>query len=377
MRRSVQTTLFSVAVAAAMGLAACGGSDGPATTALPAVAQRLVADRPAAGTDTIEVWVCQVPLDSTVPLYGGLSLRLPLTADDVVHRIGERVAAYWSTVSHGSYAPTFVVGGTVTMTATQTDNDCVDAALDRSAATTDTVLAVADAEHAADQPGGWGRPGTWLTCSGACPASATRRAAYVGASDFHPDWGPVPLLDLIEHELGHTLGLPHSGSPDPGSHEYLSALDVMSNSAAPRDVEADRRDAPDLLAIDRLDVGWLPVGDVVVAAATGPTSVELSPSTGPSGTRLVLAPIDDHRMLTVEYLTPTGFDDHLPAAGVAIHLIDDSAGTDVLRVQDTLGSDPPHTDLLGAGEEWAGHGWQVRVDQVGDVVRLAVAPTDG
>ena len=133
------------------------------------------------------------------------------------------------------------------------DADCVDGALDRSSADADTVLAVADAEHAADQPGGWGRPGTWPTCDGTCPASTTLRAAYVGASDFHPDWGPVPLLDLIEHELGHTLGLPHSGSPASGGDQYLSALDVMSNSAAPRDVDPARRDAPDTIAVDRLE----------------------------------------------------------------------------------------------------------------------------
>ena len=81
-------------------------------------------------------------------------------------------------------------------------------------------------------------------------------------------------------------------------------------------------------------------------------------------------------MLTFEYLIPTGFDDHLPEAGVAVHLVDDSAGTNVLRVQDTLGSDPPHTDLLGAGDEWSGEGWQVRVVTVGATARLEVSATD-
>ena len=372
MRRSVQTTLITAAVALAAG---CGG-DGTADPALPPVASRLVADRPAPAGETIEVWVCQVPTDNTAAIYGGLPLRQPLTPDDVVARVGERVATYFRTVSHGAYTPSFVAGGTVAMNAADTDADCVDAALDGSSPQADTVLAVADAEHAADQPGGWGRPGAWLTCTGACPAATTRRAAYVGASDFHPDWGPVPLLDLIEHELGHTLGLPHSGSAVSGGDQYLSALDVMSNSAAPRDVDPDRRDAPDLLAVDRLDLGWLPLDDVVVAD-TGGTTVELSPSTGSTGTRLVVAAVDEHRMLTFEYLTPTGYDDHLPEAGVVVHLIDDSAGGDVLRVQDTSGSDPPHTDLLGAGDEWSGEGWQVHVEQLGTTARLEVAGTDG
>lgn len=354
---------------------ACGGA-GTAEPAVPPVAVRLLADRPAPATETVEVWVCQVPLDSTAAIYGGLTLRQPLTPDDVVARIAERVSTYFRSISHDAYAPSFVAGGTVAMSSSETDAECVDRALDQSSATADAVLAVADAEHAVGQPGGWGRPGTWLTCTDSCPASMTRRAAYVGASDFHPDWGPVPLLDLIEHELGHTLGLPHSGSAASGSDEYLSALDLMSNSAAPRDVDPDRRDAPDTIAVDRLDLGWLSLDDVVVASPAGVT-VDLSPSTGPTGTRLVLAAIDEHRMLTFEYLTPTGFDDHLPEAGVAVHLVDDAAGGDVLRVQDTLGSAPPHTDLLGAGDEWSGEGWRVRVVQVGATVRLEVAATDG
>ena len=368
-------------IASAGALVAACGSDEVTTAALPAVAQRLVDDRPAPATDTIEVWVCEVPPDSTAAIYGGLPLRQPLTPGDVVARMGERVTTYFRTISHAAYVPTFVAGGTVTLGAADTDADCVDRALDASSAAADTVLAVADAEHAADQPGGWGRPGTWPTCDGDCAASATRRAAYVGASDFHPDWGAVPLLDLIEHELGHTLGLPHSGTGASGGGEYLSALDVMSNSAAPRDTDPDRRDAPATLAVNLLDLGWLPATDVVVADAGRSTSVELQPSTSSTteqpGPRLVLAPIDDHRMLTFEYLTPAGFDDHLPEAGIAIHLIDDSAGTDVLRVQDAPVAGPPHTDLLGTGDEWSGEGWTVRVADVGTAARLEVSATDG
>ena len=72
------------------------------------------------------------------------------------------------------------------------------------------MLAVADAEHAADQPGGIGSGGD--THRAEAPASAARRWAYVGANDFSADWGDDPPMDLVEHELGHTLGWVHSGT---------------------------------------------------------------------------------------------------------------------------------------------------------------------
>jgi hypothetical protein len=345
-------------------------SDGDST-----VVDRLTADRPAPATDRIEVWICDVPADTTAAIYGDLPLRLPLDPATVAAQLSPRIGAYFRTVSHGQYAPTVTAGATVTMRPDETDVECVDEALDRSGPDATVVLAVATAEHVEGRPGGWGTPGSWLSCAGSCPARTTRRAASVGASDFSPDWGPVPLLDLIEHELGHTLGLPHSGIGADG--DYLSALDLMSNSAAPRDVDPGTLDGPDLLGIDRLDLGWLPLADVVVA--DGDSSVTLVPSTGPTGTRLLVLPVDEHRIVTVELLTPTGFDAHLPESGIAVHLVDDSQGTDVLRSQEPQGSAPPHTDLLGTSDEFIVAGWRIevrRVDADGVRAEVAVSRTD-
>lgn len=337
----------------------------------PALLTRITSDHVAPAADTVEVWVCEVPLDTTAARYGQLPLRQPLTPDAVVAAIGQRVARYFDAVSDGRYRLMLTAGGTIEMSATDDADDCVDAALDRSVPTADTVLAVATAEHVEGTPGGFGQPGSWPICDGSCPASVTRRAAYVGASDFHPDWGAVPLLDLIEHELGHTLGLPHSGSSEPGSDEYLSALDLMSDSAAPRAADAERRDAPALIGVARVDLGWLDLDDVAVVTASslddaGQQVVVLSPSTSSAGTRLLVVPVvpsDDHRMLTIEYLVPDGFNDHLPEAGVAVHLIDDRAGEGLLRVQQTIGT-PPFTDLLSVGEELEVGGWSIVVDQL-------------
>ena len=353
-----------------------GGDIGRTAPSAEPVIARMTADRPAPASDRIEVWICDVPADTTATLYGDLPLRLALDPVTVADQLSPRIGAYFTAVSHGAYTPTVVAGGIVTMRPDDTDADCVDQALDRSGADATAVLAVATAEHVEGQPGGWGRPGSWLSCTGACPARETRRAASVGASDFSPDWGPVPLLDLIEHELGHTLGLPHSSIGPDG--EYLGALDVMSNSAAPRDVDQGTLDAPDLIGVNRVDLGWLPLTDVVVA--DGPTTASLGPSTGASVTRLLVLPVDEHRVVTVELLRPSGFDAHLPEAGIAVHLVDDSTGTDVLRWQQARGSAPPHTDLLGASEVLDVAGWRIEVRAVtagGTRAEVAVSRTDG
>jgi hypothetical protein len=319
--------------------------------------------------------MCDVPASTTATIYGDLPARLTETPQQLVARIADRVTNYYREISNGAYALTMVAGRTIPMADGDDDQACVQAALDASSAGADVVLAVATAEHVEGRSGGWGRPGTRQSCAADCPARVTGRAAYVGASDFHADWGQVPLLDLIEHELGHALGLPHSGSPVSGGTEYPSALDLMSNSAAPGESDPTRRDAPATLAINLFDLGWLPLDSVVVADPA--TEVELAPSTGAAGIRLMILPLDENRLLTVEFLTPTGFNDHLPRPGIAVHLIDDRAGGNVLRVQDTLGSSPPHSDLLAGGETLSIEGWDIEVGAIGATAHLAVTDTRG
>lgn len=309
------------------------------------------------GDDVLEVWVCHVPDDTQAAIYGGLPLRLPLTAKEVTDVLRSSVPNYFETISHHQYRPVFEVGGEIDMAATDEPGDCIAAAQAQARPDAKGLFVVADAEHGGTEPGGFGDIGA-ACAQTSCPVADTGRAAYIGASDFHPDWGDRKPMDLAEHEIGHLLGWGHSGVV---GRDYLSALDVMSNSAAPRDTDPDRRDAPDTIALNRLLAGWLPTSDVWVASAGG-GSVTLSPSTGEGGTRVAVLPVSESAFLTVELLTATGFDAHLPTDGIAVHLVEVASGR--AQTVSPLTGEAPFTDLLQVGQSLDAEGWRIEV--VGD-----------
>ncbi|MEZ5249787.1 MAG: hypothetical protein R2713_11410 [Ilumatobacteraceae bacterium] len=91
-----------------------------AAPALPPPLARMVSDRPAPPIDTMEVWVCDVPAGATAAVYGGLTLREPLTPDGIVAAIGDRLHAYVDTVSGGRTDLRLVSGARWPWTSTTT-----------------------------------------------------------------------------------------------------------------------------------------------------------------------------------------------------------------------------------------------------------------
>ena len=315
------------------------------------------------GSDAWDVFVCDVPAGASDLAFGGLPLRLDLRVDDVAAILNRHVTDYFANISHGRYRPEFTPAGVVEITSTDSPQACVDAALANAAQTARGVLVVGNAEQAADQPGGFATMGEECD-EPPCAAVESRRAVYVGASDFNPVWGDLPPMDLIEHEMGHALGWPHSGYDETQPAPHRSALDVMSDSAAPRVVDASRRDAPDTLAINRVASGWLPIGDVAVLAPASGSSVRLEPSTGAQGTRWAVVPLGEDQFLTIEWLSADGYNDHLAQPGVAVHhAIGVGAGRTLTPVVGT----EPYLDLLEVGESVDTNGVRITVLATGQV----------
>ena len=307
----------------------------------------------AQGTDQIEVWVCSVPADTTASIYGGLPLRRSLDPARLAQLLERRVPAYFETVSDGAYQPHFVPGGVANLGRDDEPTACIDQAIRGAQSAARAVLVVANAEHAPGHPGGWSSAGDSASASGPAPASATRRYVYVGAADFAPEWGDDPPVDLVEHEIGHSLGWAHSGMGPAG--QYLSPVDLMSNSAAPRDVDPSRRDGPVPLALHRLLSGWLPMSAVMATDTNVHRSLESS--TDPEGVRLLALAVDEQHFLTVEHVTAVGFNDHLPHEGLVVHevVVDNGAISSITPLHGASDDGP----VLQRGDQAAGAGWSV------------------
>ncbi len=332
------------------------------------------------GPDRFAVWVCEVPTDTTSSAYQPAGIRLDLDPAELTDAFNITVTDYFLELSHGAYTPQFEAGGRIELTDTEGPIECIA----RATELTDDapgVIAIATAEHRQGTSGGFGDDGA--SCDAAepwpCASSVTGRGVYLGASDFHPDWGAVPALDLLEHEIGHVLGWPHSGDL---ASPYASSIDVMSNSAGPRDVDAAERNGQGTLAVNLLAAGWIPLDDAVVVPAEG-SEVTLRPSQSDTGARLAIVPLDATRFLTVEYLRAEGVHGHLPASGVTVTLVSTAESSCAssetersCRVQETLVGEAPFVDLLAEGESWRGDGWSVEVTAlVTDTVELRIAPS--
>lgn len=313
----------------------------------------------ALGADPWEVVMCQIPRDTTDPIFAPGDERLNLSSTDIVEELSP-VVDYFLRWSGGRYSPRFIAAKGVSVLADEKSDVCVERALDQASDTTRGVLVIANAQHTATAVGGWGRPGA--PCTQDCSARLTRRAVYVGASDFMPFWKGNPPLDLIQHELGHALDWPHSSTSvdNFGSGVYDSEVDVMSNSAAPRDKNSEARNAPGPVAINMYLAQWLDDRNIEVIEK-GTKAINLvatNTDLATDGLRLVLVPVDVSTVISIEVLEATGDNQHLIHDRVVIHQVDIAGETGFERRQTVLDAD------LRSNESWSNGKIEITVKQV-------------
>ena len=322
----------------------------------------------ALGSDPWEVVVCQIPQDTTDPIFDPNAVRLNLSSGDIVAEL-DPVIAYFSRWSHGQYQPNFTAVNGVSISAEEKSDLCVERALDQASPTTRGVMVIANAQHSETAVGGWGRPGS--PCEKNCSAKSTRRAVYIGAADFMPFWKGSPPLDLVVHEMGHALDWPHSSTSidNFGNGVYDSDIDVMSNSAAPRDFNADMRNAPGPLGINLYLSHWLNDNNVALLE-NGTTSFDLVATNTDlvvDGLRLVLVPLNNSTVVSVELLQASGDNQHLLDDRVVIHQIEGAGETGFERRQTVLDAD------LQSGESWSDGKVDVSVKQVKTINSVTTA----
>ena len=319
------------------------------------------------GVDPWEVVVCHIPIFTSDEIFEPTLERMTLSSAEIVKRLTP-VVSYFKRHSYGRYQPVFSAGLDVTISDIETSEDCVERALDQSGPEVRGVIVVADAEHGADEFGGWGTPGVGCTVS--CSARKTRRSVYAGGGDFMDYWNGDSPLDLVEHEIGHALDWPHSttSASNSGQELYDNALDLMSDSSAPRMLISTKRHGPGTLAINLYAARWFDDEHLQILDRSRRVNTKvqlLATDTDLSimGTRFVVIVDGANSFLTVELIAARGDNAHLKFDAVAIHRITVAGTSGVDRQQIVIDGD------MQDGDEWTKDGLNVDV--------LSITSVDG
>ncbi|MEZ4519266.1 MAG: DNRLRE domain-containing protein [Chloroflexota bacterium] len=160
-----------------------------------------------------------------------------------------------------------------------------------------------------------------------------------------PPWAWTKL-GLVEHEMGHGFGLPHSSAND---YEYGNTWDVMSDTSyycAFTDA-AYGCAGKHTIAYHKDLLGWIPANRIYVAdAGTHHVTLEQTTQPGPNGDLLVKVPVNgsaDH-FVTIEARRRVGYDAGLPGNAIVLH--------DVQPRAEPAHLIDPSNSFLGAGD-WA------------------------
>ena len=283
------------------------------------------------GTDRVAVWVCRVPVGTTNAFYVARGReRVTVTPSTVVAFATDTVAPFFATVSRGRYTMVFEQQGFINLGVSEGPEECLGRAKDLTTAngagqTYTNVLSVDNSTYG----GGFAGPGLVSFTPGLTgrqfidPPSITSRGAWVGGGAVVT----FPDQAVIAHEIGHTLHWPHSYI-GPGN-EYDNPVDLMSGS--PNGAQCSKGPwvypckPQETIAFNRLAAGWIDDSETAVHASGTSTVQLVAPQQ--VGVQILLAKDPDSPgvVLTLEARPRVGYDAVLDSAGVAVHLIDQSA----------------------------------------------------
>ena len=269
------------------------------------------------GTDSWEVWVCDVS-DGSVAVT-------PQQAADVLNA---SATSYFQSLSNGQYIPSFSAAGTVVATSPSQWPDipfnlqaeCEARVAEQAAIDTrvsEGAVLVVDASYG----GGYATGGYVCEVVQGCPVTypANARIVVVGAEALVGFAGP-PALRTVAHELGHAIFWPHSYGglttfEDGVIYEYDNPMDLMSGG------ESDVLDIG-TIAINRYAAGWFGSQSVIFHRG-GKLTYTLGAG---SGLQMLVLPSDQPGAFeTLNVRLTTGYDFGIPAEGVEVYSIDQNS----------------------------------------------------